>query len=46
MMKRRRVEGVAQSAIAPVGAGVGEEREAWAGIGRNKIIDRLGVSRK
>jgi hypothetical protein len=44
-MKRRRVEGVAQSAIAPVGAGVGE-REAWADIFRNKIIDHPRVSRK
>jgi hypothetical protein len=45
MKSRRRVEGVAQSAIAPVGAVVGE-REAWADIGRNKIINLPCGSRK
>jgi hypothetical protein len=45
MKSRRRVEGVAQVAIAPVGAVVGE-REAWADICRNKIIDLARVSRK
>ena len=35
MKSRRRVEGVAQSAFAPVGAAVGEEREAGADIGGN-----------
>jgi hypothetical protein len=40
MKSRRRVEGAALLASAPVGAVVGEEREAWAGIARNKIIDR------
>jgi hypothetical protein len=33
MMRRRRVESVAHSALAPVGAAVGVEREAGADIG-------------
>ena len=32
MKSRRRVEGVAQPALAPTGVVGGEEREAWAGI--------------
>jgi hypothetical protein len=35
MKSRRRVEGAARSASAPVGAAVGEEREAGADIGGN-----------
>jgi hypothetical protein len=46
MKSRRRVEGVAQPASAPVGAVVEGEREAWAGIGRNKVIDKPRASRK
>ena len=45
MKSRRRVEGVAQPAWAPEGAVVEEEREAWADIGRNKIIDRPRVKK-
>jgi SH3-like domain-containing protein len=46
MKSRRRVEGVVQSVLAPVGAVVGEEREAWADIRRNKITGQLSASRK
>jgi hypothetical protein len=35
MKSRRRVESAARSAFAPVGAAVGEEREAGADIGGN-----------
>lgn len=39
MKSRRRVEGVAQPALAPAGVVGRAEREAWAGILRNIILD-------